>query len=65
MLHLIHVTYQYVSFITVVKAVYKCQPYELQKWPLFRTSETTFRFSWDELKLAFVDRKPLLAGVLM
>ena len=54
-----------------VKTVYKGQPRGVTKeafadsWPSFRASETTFRFSRDELRLAFVDRKPLLAGVLM
>ena len=36
----------------------------VDRWPLFGTFETTFQFSRDELRLAFVDRKPLLAGVL-
>ena len=44
---------------------------ELQKWPLLtgglcsERQKLSIRFSRDELRLAFVDRKPLLAGVLM
>ena len=35
------------------------------RWPLFGASESTYPISWDELRLAFVDRKPLLAGIIM
>ena len=44
---------------------------ELQKWPLLAGGlcserlKLPIRFSGDTLRLAFVDRKPLLAGVLM
>ena len=44
---------------------------ELQNWPLLtgglcsERQKLPFRFSQDELRLAFIDRKPLLAGVLM
>ena len=38
--------------------------YKVDRWPLFGASETTW-FSRDELRLAFVDRRPVLAGVLM
>jgi len=34
----------------------------VDKWSLFRESETTYL---DKLRLAFVDRKPLFAGVVM
>ena len=59
------------SMINTVKTVYKGQPRGITKvafadrWPLFGASETTFRFSLDELRLVFVDRKPLYAGVVM
>ena len=42
---------------------------ELQKWPLLtgglcsERQKLYIRFSRDELRLAFVDRKPLLAGL--
>ena len=57
--------------VNTVKTVYKGQSQGITKvasvdrWPLFGASETTFRCSRDELRLAFVDRKPLHAGVLM
>jgi len=50
------------SKINTVKTVYKGQPRGITKvafadrWPLFRMSETTFRFSQEELRLVFVDR---------
>jgi len=37
----------------------------VDRWPLFGALETTIRCSRDEFGLAFVDRKTLLAGVLM
>ena len=45
--------------------------WELQKWPLLtggirsERHKLPIRFPRDELKLAFVERKPLLAGVLV
>ena len=57
--------------VNTVKTVYKGQSQGITKvasvdrWPLFGASETTFRCSRNELRLAFVDRKPLHAGVLM
>ena len=44
---------------------------ELQKWSLLtgglclERQKLPFKFSRDELRLVFIDRKPLLAGVLM
>jgi len=44
---------------------------ELQKWPLLtgglysEHQKLHIRFSRDKLRLAFIDRKQLLAGVLM
>ena len=56
---------------TDYKPVYKGQPRGITKWPLLtgglcsERQKLPTRFSRDELRLAFVDRKPLLAGVLM
>ena len=53
------------------KPVYQGRPWKITKlafvdrWPLFAASKLPIRFSRDELRLAIVDRKPLLAGVLM
>ena len=64
-----YIFYNHCFVTSTVKPVYKCQPQGITKvafvdrWPLFGASETTF--SRDKLRLAFIDRKPLLAGVLM
>ena len=63
--------------VYTVKPVYNGQPLGItkvafvNKWPLLTSGlclerqKLLIRFSWDKLRLAFVDRKPLFAGVVM
>jgi len=57
--------------ITTVKPVYTGQQRDITKWPLLTSGlcserhKLLIRFSRDTLRLAFVDRKPLFAGVIM
>ena len=60
----------FIAFTCTIKPAYNGQPRQLQKvafvdrWPLFRATETP-GFSRYQLRLAFVNRKPLLTGTLM
>jgi len=51
-------------FVYTVKHIYKGQPLGTTKvafvdrWPLFRTSETTYLMFTEKIKMAFVNRKP-------
>ena len=49
---------------TVSHDNYKKWPLLIDRWPLFRAAETP-GFSRYQLRLAFVNRKPLLTGTLM